>query len=662
MAIRLGMSANVQLVTPSKHGRNHGYPERIPVLGWLRLASPLVGRRRMRLPPLVGRWLRWPPLVGLVVVDPPQESRRLSRRLSLSLSAENERALAPAVTVRRTFREFWPDTRGLRRFFVAGVVLAILAALCEVAAIRLFGYITDTVLATRDLSAFWSPALLWLGLATLAGLTSFVGTYVTALGAERFLLGLRDRVFAHIQTLSPDFTENRRLGDVMARLTDDIQAIEQLVGSGPVRALTTLASAVFFAGAALFLRWDLALITLALVPAFLLVSKLFAARFRNAAARERFSNGAMNSVIEEGLANQALVQAYNQQRAESDRLHAEGSSWLRANMSQAWLSGLYGPAVKVIETVCLIVILGVGAWEIAEGRLTLGGLLAFAAYLALLYPAVQNIGELALNVSEAAAGSDRVMEVLQARPSVTDSPDAAPLVSRARGRVEFENVGFQYPGRPRPVLRDVSFVAEPGDLLVVTGPSGAGKSTLAKLLLRFYDPDQGAILLDGADIRTLRRDSLRDAVTVLHQETLLFSGTVRENIAYGRPGASSEDVVRAAELAGAHEFILRLPQGYDTPVGQRGRLLSGGQRQRIGIARAILRDTPVLVLDEPMTGLDEVTAARIMEPMRRLMHGRTTILITHDLRHLPEDARVIALEPARASGGLRLKRLPAAHI
>ncbi|TMR11032.1 ABC transporter ATP-binding protein [Nonomuraea zeae] len=595
--------------------------------------------------------LRPPSVVG--VLDKPRESRRPGRRLSLPISG---RELAPAISIRRTFREFWPDTRGLRRLFAAGVVFAVLAALCEVAAIRLFGHITDEVLTTRNLSAFWTPALIWLGLAAIAGVTSFAGAYATALGAERFLLTLRDRVFAHLQTLAPDFSEKRRLGDLMARLTDDIEAIEELVGSGLVKAFTTVASVLFFAGAAFFVRWDLALLTMALIPAFLVVSKLFASRFRTAAARERYSNGAMNSVLEEGLANQPLVQAYNRQGAESRRLHGEGRGWLRANMTQAWLSGLYGPAVQVIETVCLIIVLGVGAWEIAAGRLTLGGLLSFAAYLALLYPAVQGLGELAMTVSEAAAGSDRVIEILRARPLVTDAPDAAPA-GRSRGSVAFERVGFAYPGRSRPVLRDLSFTAEPGEVVVFTGPSGAGKSTMAKLLLRFYDPDAGRVLLDGADLRGLTRESVRANITILHQETLLFSGSVRDNIAYGRPEASLDEVIRAAEVAGVHDFVKLLPQGYDSPVGQRGRLLSGGQRQRIGIARALLRDAPVLVLDEPMNGLDDAMAAQVMKPLRRLMAGRTTLLITHDLRHVPEGARTVELEPVPREERIRLKRV-----
>ncbi len=605
------------------------------------------------------RWLGWrlglaPTLVGrMVVIGSSRESRWISRRLSFT--ARDRSPLAPAVTIRRTFGEFWPYTRGLRKLFAAGVVLAIMAALCEVATIALFGYITDAVLSAGDLGAFWRPALAWLGLAVVAGLFSFAGSYVTALGAERFLLKLRDAVFAHLETLTPDFFDNRKLGDLMARLTDDIQAIEELVGSGLVKVVTTLASVIFFAGAAFYIRWDLALVTMALVPAFLLVSKLFAGRFRTAAARERLSNGAMNSVIEESLSNQSLVQAYNRQRSESRHLHREGRTWLKANMTQAWLSGAYGPAVQVLETICLIVIIGFGAWEIASGRLTIGGLLAFAAYLAYLYPSVQSLGEIALTVSEAAAGSDRVMEVLRARPAVADRATAVPLAARSRGYIEFAHVSFTYPKRRQPALLNLSFTVSPGELVVVTGPSGAGKSTLAKLLLRFYDPLTGGILLDGTDIRDITMASLRDNITLLHQESLLFSGTVRDNIAYGRPEATLDEVVQAAELAGVHDFVNTLPQRYDTPIGQRGRLMSGGQRQRLAIARAILRDAPVLVLDEPMTGLDESTAARIMEPLARLMEGRTTIMITHDLRHVPAMARTITLEPARRANRITLK-------
>jgi ATP-binding cassette, subfamily B, bacterial len=555
------------------------------------------------------------------------------------------------VSARAAFRRFWPYTRGIRRWLVAGALLLVTAAAGEAASIWIFGLITDRVLAAKDLHAFWTPALVWLQLSVLTAVASFGGDYLTTLVGERFLLRLRDSVFAHVQRLSPDFFDRGRTGDLMVRLTDDVDAIEQFVASGVIKTITSAISALFFAGAALYVRWDLALASFAVAPLFLIAVRSFTARFRDAAVRERASNGAMTSVVEESLSNQALVQAYNRQRTERRRLHCEGLTWLEAKMVESRLSALYEPLVQVIETVCVLLVLGLGAWELTRGSITLGGLLAFAAYLGYLYPPIQSLGNVGLIVSEATASADRIIEIMEARPAVAELPVPRTRAAR-RGRVAFDGVTFRYPESDRPVLEEFSFRAGPEELVLLTGPSGSGKSTIGKLLLRFYDPEGGRIRLDGVDLRELSLATLRDTVTVLQQETMLFPGSVRNNIAYGKPDATDEEIVAAARAAEAHEFITALPDGYDTAVGRQGRLLSGGQRQRIAIARALLRDAPVLVLDEPTTGLDAPTARRVLGPLRRLMAGRTTILITHDLHLAPEADQIIVLGRSHAGTAL----------
>jgi ATP-binding cassette subfamily B protein len=387
-------------------------------------------------------------------------------------------------------------------------------------------------------------------------------------------------------------------------------------------------------------------------PVFWLVTRAFSARFQRTAELERERTGKLTTAIEESLSNQALIQAFNQQTGEFRRLHASGASWLSARMKQVRLGAVYAPFIYVAETMCVLIVFGFGAWQVSSGALTLGGLLAFAVLLAYLYGPVQAIAGYRLAVSEAAESVARVTEILDAEPPVYDGTGARPLRG---GSVSFSDVWFSYSYEGSPVLRGLSFTATPGHPLAVIGPSGSGKSTIAKLLLRFYDPDSGRILLDGVDIRDMPVRGLRDNVTLLSQENLMFSGTIGENIGFSRRGAHPSEIVAAARRAGAHDFITGLPEGYDTQVGQRGRLLSGGQRQRIAIARAILRDSPVLVLDEPTTGLSPSDARRVMGLLAPVMESRTTIVITHDLAIAAEADEVVRLgpmprRPARLAG------------
>ncbi|WP_181805760.1 ABC transporter ATP-binding protein [Streptomyces shenzhenensis] len=561
---------------------------------------------------------------------------------------EYEDEYTPTIPARAAFRRFWPLTRGLRGWLVLVWVCTVIAALAETEAILLFGDLTDHALQKGSLSAFWSPAGKWLGIAVVGAIVAYAGNSLAAWLTERFVMRLREHVFDHVQQLPPHFFQRHRQGDLLSRLTGDVEAIETLVVSGLVGAASALFSAVFYAAAAFWLRWDLAAATFVLAPLFWLAARRFSGSIKDVSRQGRVADGAITSVVEESLGNIVLTQAYDRRDAERRRLHEEASAWFRASVRSTRLNEAYEQLVQVIETICVLAVIGIGAWEISTGRMTLGQLLAFSAFLGYLYPPVRGLAQLGLTVTAATAGAERLIEILDVRPSVADPRRGTGTdTGRPDGAIELRDVGFRYPGADRTALEGLSFTVSPGELVIITGPSGAGKSTVSKMLLRFYDPDSGDVLLDGIPIRDFPLARLREYVTLLPQETLVLHDTVRANIACGRPGASDQAIEDAARAADAHDFIVRLPDGYDTKVDPNSARLSGGQLQRLAIARAILRDAPVLVLDEPTTGLDAMAARRVVKPLRRLMTGRTTIMITHDLNLAPDADRILVVDRGR---------------
>ncbi|MFJ8104756.1 ABC transporter ATP-binding protein [Streptomyces sp. NPDC096132] len=536
-------------------------------------------------------------------------------------------------------------TKGLRQWLVGVWLCTVLGALAETAAILLFSGLTDNALQKGSLDAFWTPAVQWLGIAVVGAAIGYAGGSLAVWVSERFVMRLREHVFDHVQKLPPHFFQRHRQGDLLSRLTGDVEAIEQMAVSGLVGTASALFSAVFYAAAAFWLRWDLAAATFVLAPLFWLAAKKFSAGVRSVAREGRVADGAVTSVVEESLGNLVLTQAYGRQDAERRRLSQEATAWFRAAVRSARLNQAYGQLVQVIETVCVLAVIGIGVWEISEGQMTLGQLLAFAALLSYLYPPIRSLAQLGLLITAATAGAERLAEILDTRPAVADPTSPTPReTGRPDGVIEMRDVSFRYPGTQAAAVEALSFTVNPGELVIITGPSGAGKSTISKLLLRFYDPDSGAVLLDGTPLHDFPLDRLREYITLLPQETLVLHDTVRANIACGRPGASDQAIVDAAKAADAHDFITALPQGYDTQVDPNSSRLSGGQLQRLAIARAVLRDAPVLVLDEPTTGLDAIATRRIIEPLRRLMTGRTTIMITHDLTLTPDADRILVID------------------
>ncbi|MEU9042358.1 MULTISPECIES: ABC transporter ATP-binding protein [unclassified Kitasatospora] len=549
---------------------------------------------------------------------------------------------APAVPLRRTFGRFWPYTRGGRRWLALLLGFVLLGPLVDVAAIWLFKVVVDDVLVPRRLGLFLPVALGYAGLTLVAGGLRFADETTSTWVSERFLFALRTDVFRHLQGLSLGFFERRRLGDVLSRLTSDVEAVETFLLSGVLDAVAYVAELAVFLAVLFYLRWDLAAVALVVAPVFWFTARRFSVLVKAASRERRRRSGSVSALAEETLDNIALVQAYNRQDWEQDRFHRENLARFRATMAATRLRALFAPIVELLELVGALIVLGLGAWELATGRLTLGELLVFVALLSRLYSPIRGISRLSNGFYSASAAAERIIELLDQRPQVADPP--TPLrPGRIRGAVAFDRVWFRYPGTTRVALFDVSFRAEPGETVALVGESGAGKSTSAKLLLRFYDPERGAVRLDGIDLRELALSDLREHIAVLLQETLVIHGTVRENIAYGRPGATDAQVVAAAKAADAHEFVSRLPDGYDTLVGRQGGLLSGGQRQRIAIARAMVRDAPVLLLDEPTTGLDAESGRRILEPLGRLMRGRTTIIISHNLLTVRNADRIVLL-------------------
>lgn len=574
-------------------------------------------------------------------------------RVGAALRPETDRAPivaeAPSLTLAQVLRRFWPRLRPLRRWLVAAVVLLAAAPLIEIAEILLFERLVDDVLVPADFGPLVWLAGIYIALnltsAVISGLDDYLGTWIS----QRFLLDLRTDVFRHVLSLPLHVHDRRRLGDVMSRLTSDVSAVETFMIGHLAGGVDSVVRLVFFSGALLYLQWELALASFVVVPLFWWISTRFASFVRQLSRERRRRSGSLSAVTEENLANGALVQVYNREEDAVAKYHQQNRAIFSAELAGSRVRGVFLPLVDLTELVGTLVVVGMGVWALDTDRLTLGGLLAFLTLLAQCYRPIRDLADLVPALYSATAGIERLVELLDEEPP-RDRPGALDLRAPA-GRVELTDVTVSYPGASRPALERINASFAPGEVVAVVGPSGAGKSTLARLLTRHLDVDAGRVTLDGHDVRDLTLTSVREAVTVVLQETLLLDATVAENIAFARPDASLEDVQRAAVAADAHGFITEMPDGYATRVGQRGRSLSGGQRQRLALARALLRDSPVLVLDEPTTGLDAASARRVLQPLRDAARARAVIIVTHDPVAMAFADRTLELERGRLIPG-----------
>ena len=479
-------------------------------------------------------------------------------------------------------------------------------------------------------------------IAAIGAVASYFDSYLSETVSQNVAHDLRMRTYHHLQRLSLSYYDKHRVGAALSTLTSDIDTIQNFASSGTLGILIDILAVFGMFVLMFWLNWKFALLAAAVAPFLLWFVSSHKKALKSATRLVRTNESEMVAVEMHGLESQRVVQAFGAQELEEVRLdrvsHATLQSALRARKIKALLS----PAMSVAVAASTAFVLWRGAGLVLAGAMTAGGLTVFLSYLARFFKPVQDLAKMTNSMAQVAVAIERVQTILATDDVIPERPNARPA-DFPRGEIALEHVGFQYVAGST-VLADVSFRIQPGQFVGIVGPTGSGKSTIASLIPRFYDPSQGAITIDGVDIREFRLQGLRQHFGFVLQDTLLFRGTVAENIAYGRPSATDREIVNAAQLANAHEFIRQMPEGYRTMVGERGMTLSGGQRQRIGIARALIRDSPVLILDEPTAALDSEAEERVMEGLMRLMQGRTVIMIAHHLSTLESADQIFVLK------------------
>jgi ATP-binding cassette, subfamily B, bacterial len=501
------------------------------------------------------------------------------------------------------------------------------------------------VLAAGKITTVAVLSSLIIVMAGLQAVFAYGQTYLTSRIGYALVHALRHRCFAHLQQLSLAFYHRSRSGELVSKITADTTTLRDVFTDSVVTFaghVLTLAAmcAVMFA-----VNWRLALAVLATLPLVAWTLFRLQLRIRASSRRQRREEGQIAARLTEMLASITLVQAFARERHEADRFNAEAAANLETGVRLARTQAVAVRSVEVLGALSTWVVVLLGTIQVLAGRMSPGDILIFAAYLGTMYKPVRQMAKLIGKFGKAAASAQRIAELLDEEPEIQDAPEAIDA-PRLRGDIVFEGVGFDH-GDGRAILEDVSFHIAPGQRAVILGASGAGKSTLASLLLRLYQPTAGRILLDGVDFSSFRRDSVRQQVGIVLQDSMLWGASVRENIAYGNLDATIDQIVAAARAANAHDFITELPEGYDTVIGERGASLSGGQRRRIAMARAIIRNAPILVLDEPMSGLDVESEAQVRDALDRITAGRTCLLITHDLREASRADVVLLVEGGR---------------
>ncbi|MCG2768322.1 MAG: ABC transporter ATP-binding protein/permease [Anaerolineae bacterium] len=516
----------------------------------------------------------------------------------------------------------------------------------------IIGHTVDQGIRAGDASVIRLGAVALLALALLRGVLTFLLGRWTEVASQNVAYDLRNAIHDKLQSLSFSYHDQAETGQLLARAIGDVDRVRFLTGRAILRLVEVVTLVLGIAIAMMVMNLRLALPTLVIVPLLTYVALTFGRLYRPlwGAIREQISE--LTAHLEQNLRGSRIVKAFAQEPAEIRRFDTANAKFFDLHMIASRTRAMYLPLLRLIASAGIIAVILYGGQLVIREELTIGELVAFSTYVGQLLVPVRRLGMIVSAIAESIASGERIFEILDARSEVEDLPGARP-VENVRGHVRFEHVSFSYFER-NPVLKDIDFGAEPGQVVALLGATGSGKSSVINLVPRFYDPTRGRVLLDGHDIRYLTVASLREQIGIVLQDTTLFATTVRENIAFGRPDAGEEEIIAAARAASAHDFIMEMPQGYETAVGERGMTLSGGQKQRIAIARAILKDPRILILDDATSSVDTETEALIQAALARLMKGRTSFVIAQRLSTLRQADQVLVIEKGRiAARGYR---------
>lgn len=503
----------------------------------------------------------------------------------------------------------------------------------------------DKVIGEKNISLLNLIALAFIALVIVKGAFSYLQTYLTSFLGYKIVVDMRNQIFQHLQRLSLSFYKRRRTGEIMSRLINDTNVVQNVLIESVMRLILNIFLVIGVLIFIFYIDWSLSLFVLIILPLLIFILGKLGSRIKKFSNLVQTKIADISSIIQEVVGGIEVIKSFVTEKKETQRFRIQNTESFRLNMKRIRFVAILPPLMEILTTIGLAAILWYGGLKVIKGELTIGGLVAFLGYVALAVNPLNRIGRDYSQYQQALACAERMFEILDTEPEIRESPRAIEM-PRIKGYIQFKNVFFSYDDK-EVVLKDINLDLRPGEKVALVGQSGVGKTTLVSLIPRFYDPTSGSIVIDGYDIRSVKLASLRRQIGIVSQETFLFNGTIGDNIAYGKSEVTNEEIVAAAKKANAHNFIMALEKGYATPVGERGVNLSGGQKQRIAIARAILRDPCILILDEATSAVDAEAEALIQEALKKLMEERTTIVIAHRLSTTLGADKIIVLQEGK---------------